>query len=171
MRSVPSKTKLPGPWKKPTPPKVLEPAENRVPHAFATEADELEVADVAALVVPVNGEALAGDADAVLDRAVNDGTVVMLNWDGVQPEDATKLMQFACDKLGLRVPGKSPTRMPRTAGAAISRLDEWLEPLGVRLLQIDIDADDVFVLPMLADDDTVAAGRSVNCARLIVTRG
>ena len=61
--------------------------------------------------------------------------------------------------------------MPRTAGAAISRLDEWLEPLGVRLLQIDIDADDVFVLPMLADDDTVAGGRSVNGARLIVTRG
>lgn len=162
VQPLPAKTTLPGPWKKPTPPKVLEPTEQRQPHAFGRQAGRLEIAEFAALVAPVTAAPYAGDFDHVLETAVEVGTVVLLDWHGVDPDDAGKLLQFACTTLGLRVPGKIPARMPRSTEAAMKRFDAWLEPLGGRLLRVDIDSDDAFVLPVLVEDHAAVAGRSVD---------
>ncbi|MCW4457355.1 hypothetical protein [Microbacterium sp. MPKO10] len=169
VQSIPAKMKLAGPWKKPTPPKVLEPAEARQPHAFSSESGELALADFAALLTPVSAEQLTGSFDELLESAVDAGTVAMLNWKGVALDGDVALIQDAGRALGLRVPGRNPTKMPKATEKALPRFDEWLEPLGVRLLELDIDSDDVFVLPVLAEDYDRAVGRTVGDCTLRAT--
>lgn len=161
VQPLPAKLKLPGVWRKPTPPKVLEPTQSRRPQDFGSDTGELALADFAALVAPVSAEPFVGSFAEVLDNALAAGTVVMINWKGVDPAEDVAMVQSACGTLGLRVPGRAPTRMPKTAERAIARFDEWLEPLGVRLLELDIDSDDLFVLPVLAEDFARTVDRTI----------
>lgn len=52
-------------------------------------------------------------------------------------------------------------RRSRCSEVAIKRFDEWLEPLGVRLLHLDLGANDAFMLPVLAEDYAMVMGRAV----------
>lgn len=155
------KLRLPGLWKKPTPRKVLESAEARQSHAFSSDAGELALADRAARVTPVSAEQLTGSFDELLERDSDAGTVAMLNRKGVDLDGDVALFQDAGRALGLRVPGRIPTKMPKSTEKALPRFDEWLQPLGVCLLELDIDSDDVFALPVLAEDYDCAIGRAV----------
>ena len=162
--------KLPGAWKKPTPPKVLEPAQHRAPLGLRRVEDELSLADFAALTAPVGGEPAGGTVDGMLDAAIDSGTVLNIGWRGVDPEVTGAELQLSCAVLGLQVPGRIPPRMPRTLERAMARFDEWLEPLGARLLQLDLDADDAFLLVVLAEDFTAVVGRSVEGMSLLPVR-
>ena len=161
VQPLPAKTKLPGLWKKPTPPKVLEPADQREPHVFRSATGDLAISDFAALAEPVGSEVASGTFDEVLDRGLAAGTVIVFDGAGVEPQVHGPMVQEACGRLGLRVPGKLPPQVPRSSEAAMKRFDEWLEPLGVRLLHLDLDEDAASMLPVLAEDYAALVGRTV----------
>lgn len=155
---VPDDIRLPGPWKKPTPPKVIEPEVRRDPLTIAGAAT---VADLAALLTPVGEEsATAASVDAVLDAAIEAGTVVLIDWHGVDGGEVGALLHFACERLGLPAPGKLPGGVPAAFEKALPRFDAWLEPVGVRLIEVDTDTDEPLVAPVLVADHDGFIGTS-----------
>lgn len=149
--------RLPGPWTKPAQPKVIEP--NQVREAVAV-AGEPTRADLASLLTPVGGDRLgAATVDAPLNAAVDAGTVVVVDWRGVDPADTGAVLQDACRLLGIPVPGRVPVSVPKASAKALQRFDTWLQHVGARLVEIDVGSDDLLVVPVLAADHDAFAGR------------
>lgn len=160
--------RLPGPWKKPTPPKVLEPARTRGPLTSHTEGDELPLADFATLLTPVDGDPVpATDLDALLDAAVETGTIHLVDSSGIDPTELGEMLQLTCRIAGLPSPGRIPAQIPKSTPKALTKFDTWLESVGVRLLQVDVDSGDHFIAPVLAADHAAIAGRTCAGVRLI----
>lgn len=156
--------RLPGPWKKPEPPRVIEPEAAREPVALSGSVSR---PDVAALLTPVGGDPLSATSDdALLDAAVDAGTVLVLDGRGVVPEETGELLQSACRNLGIPVPGRVPWKATMTVRKGMGRFDEWLNTTGARLVALDLDSDDLIVAPVLAADHESFADQASDTIRL-----
>lgn len=159
-----AQTRLPGPWKKPVAPKVIEPVTAREPLAVVGEPG---LAELAAVLSPVGGDRwAAGDGGAVLDAAVEAGTVLTVDARAMDPDEAGELVQMACRDLGLPAPGRVPGRLSQDPVKALPKLDGWLETVGVRLLGPATDTDDLAFFPVLAADYETFAGHTIEDLRL-----
>lgn len=156
-------TRLPRPWKKPVPPKVVEPATPREPLVVG----EPGLADLAAVLSPVGGDRLAAaHGAALLDAAVEAGTVLTVDARAFDPGEVGELVQLMCRDLGLPAPGRVPGRLSQDPVKALPKLDAWLAAVGVRLLGPATDADDLAFFPVLAADYEVLAGHTIEALRL-----
>lgn len=156
--------RLPGLWKKPAPPKVIEPDEVREPVAVSGSVTR---ADIASLLTPVGGDLFdAATDDALLDAAVDKGTVVVIDWDAVDPEDAGALLQLTCRELGIPVPGRVPWKASMSLVTGAQKFDEWLQATGARLVAFDTDTDDLIIVPVLAADHETFADQPSDGLRL-----
>ena len=156
--------RLPGPWQKPAAPTVIAPATAREPVAVAGEPG---LADIAALVSPVGGDRLtAPGVEELLDAALEAGTVLSVDAQGMDPAEAGALVQLACQDLGLSAPGRVPGQLPKDPAKALPKLDAWLAAVGVRLLAPATDTDDLLIFPVLAADYERFAGQSIDGLRL-----
>ncbi|WP_147916304.1 PoNe immunity protein domain-containing protein [Ruania zhangjianzhongii] len=159
-----AETRLPGPWQKPVPPKVLEPVNPREPLEVVGEPG---LAHLAAVLSPVGGDQLAaGDGDVVLDAAFEAGAVLSVDARAMDPDEAGELVQMTCRDLGLPAPGRVPGRLPKDPAKALPKLDAWLETVGVRLLGPATDTDDLVFFPVLAADYETFAGHTIDGLRL-----
>lgn len=157
---------LPGPWKKP--PKA---SQRKVAAATVAASGEPTRSDLAALLTPV-GDEIPDEStiEELLDAAVEAGTVVVVDSRGVDPADTGALLQDACRWLGIPVPGRVPDRVPKSSAKALQRFDTWLQPVGARLIEIDVESDDLLVFPAHAADHDALAGRVIDglCLRSLI---
>ncbi|MGC5617161.1 DUF6630 family protein [Georgenia sp. Z1491] len=156
--------RLPGPWKKPKPPRVIEPEVAREPVELSGTVSR---DDLAALLTPVGGGPLGATTDhALLDAAVEAGTVLVIDWKGVVPEETGELLKSACRDLGIPVPGRVPWKATMTVPDGVQKFDEWLTVNGARLVTLDLDSDDLIVAPVLVADHESFADRASDTIRL-----
>ncbi|WP_293699126.1 PoNe immunity protein domain-containing protein [uncultured Agrococcus sp.] len=156
--------RLPGPFKKPAPPKVIEPEVAREPVALSGTVSR---AHLEALVTPVgDGPLGATTDDAILEAAVEAGTLLVIDWKGMALEETAEMLQAACRELGIPAPGRVPRKKTTTALDGVRKLDEWLHAVGARLIAIDLDSDDLLVAPVLAADHEKFADRATDTIRL-----
>ncbi|MGO1847959.1 PoNe immunity protein domain-containing protein [Microbacterium sp.] len=153
---------LPGPWKKP--PKAIQ---QKATAAAVAVSGEPTRSDLAALLTPVGDEVSeASTIEELLDVAVEAGTVVVVDWTGAEPAETGALLQIACKRLGIPVPSQTPGTVPTSFEMALVRFDSWLEPVGVRLVDVDVGADQVLVAPVLAANHETFAGRVIDGYRV-----
>ncbi|HIZ36768.1 MAG TPA: DUF1911 domain-containing protein [Candidatus Ruania gallistercoris] len=152
--------RLPGPAKRPA-------ARKKVGGTPLVLSGTPKRSDLAALLTAA-GETIRADSTVaeLLDAAVATGTIAIVDWKGVDPEETGELLQLACTKLGVPVPEKLPEQVPTPFEEALVRFDAWLEPVGVRLIDIAIDADQVLVTPVLAADYEAFAGQVIDGYRI-----
>lgn len=157
--------RLPGPFKKPAPQKVIDPEVAREPVALSSGS--VSRADVAALVTPVGGDLLDTRSDsALVDAAVEAGTLLVIDWKGLEPKDTGEMLQSACRDLGISVPGRVPWKATMTVLNGMQKFDEWLSATGARLVAFDLDSDDLLVAPVLAADHEGFADQASDTIRV-----
>ena len=105
-------------------------------------------------------------AEGLLDAALEAGTVLSVDAQGMDPAEAGALLQLACQELGLPAPGQVPGRLAKDPAEALPELDAWLAAVGVRLLVPGTDTDDLLIFPVLAADHDTFAGQSIDGLRL-----
>ena len=156
--------RLPGPWQQPAAATVIEPATVREPVVVTGEPGLVELA---VLVSPLGGDRLTGaGVQGLLDAALEAGTVLTVDAQGMDPVEAGALLQLACQDLGLPAPGRVPGRLPQDPAKALPTLDAWLAAVGVRLLAPGTETDDLVVLPVLAADHDTFADQIIDGLRL-----
>jgi hypothetical protein len=144
-------------------PEVVHPDVVRDPAALSGEPT---CTDLAALLTPIGANPLeATTVEDLIDAAVQAGTMVVVDWKGVDTGDTGALLQLACAQLGLRAPGPVPNEETQL-GEGLARLDKWLEPVGVRLIDIQDGSSDTLVVPVLAADHETFAGRTIEGYRV-----
>lgn len=162
--------RVPGPWTRPRPRTVIEPEVAREPLVLG--GDEMAVGDLSALLSPIGDEPVSGsETESFLETAVEVGTVVLVDWKGMDGTELAEFLQYACMVSGLPAPEWIPARIPRTPEKAFAKLDAWLTKVGIRLIRIDDGSDDYLIAPVLASDHEQLAGRECAGVGLLAVDG